>query len=130
MDVEKRIEEIKIKAYEYSKKPDKLPEYNQVDMFLFIALESIYALHNAGVYSSDFAKRQAMKAVQEYKMYGMWNEVWQNHLDKEAKVENLTIEMTKSPNVKTALEILYELIPPLMLQKSRINKELGVEQCR
>ncbi len=124
-ELDLHIESIKKLAFEYSKKTDaEIPKLNQADMELFINLTSIYVLYANGVYSIVTAKRLTVDRIGRYKLSGMWDEIYQNHLEKERIVENLTCEMGKNPTIETALNIVYKLIPPLELQKSKIDKAI------
>ncbi len=123
--LELHIKNIKKLAFEYSKKMNaEPPKLARRDMDLFINLTSIYVLYENGVYSLAASKRLTVDRIGEYKLTGMWHEIYNNHLEQERIVENLTCEMGKNPTIEIALKIIYELIPSLKSQKNKIDKAI------
>ncbi len=119
-------DEIKKAAFDFVKSEDDVtPDFqNDAEKLLFLQMANIYSLYINKVISKHKAVILTADAVKDFDMNEFYRAVYEESLDNRRRCEDLMIKMNKEPSIKTALEIIYALLPPLSLQKDKIERAL------
>lgn len=122
----KSANEIKKMAYIAAVNECKdIPHFEaSAERLMFLSMVNIYSLYINKFISKKTAEIMTADAERDFGVNVFYEDLFSKHLDIEHKCNDLSIKMSKEPNIETALEIVYTLLPPLALQRDKIDKAI------